>query len=396
MPAGAGPGQLAAQRRALAARGWQLYFDVSPLVDPTWTGIPVVAAGLAQALTDIDGDDTQFFYKRHLVKRGAVLDALRRRSGLYLERDIQQGHASDGPIPIGCATGRTIGLFPSIKLVPSLFRVEASLYHDISTFLLPQYHTAGNIQHHLAALRRDIQTNLVNFAVSRATADDMIAYLGAPPDATFVAHNGVSWPWWFPVEAANEPPPYDDPYLVVLGTREPRKNLAVVWHMLRIFPEVAARARIVVIGRQGWLADEPGQAAPPPDLLASGRIVFTGYVSEFDKYRLLRAATASIYPSLFEGFGLPIVESLSLGTPCIASWSSALPEVGGDACCYFDPLSAEDLASQIVRVLEEDQSNPRPSQSKPALAKLRWPKTLRQILWRMAEALPILCTGELV
>jgi glycosyltransferase involved in cell wall biosynthesis len=83
----------------------------------------------------------------------------------------------------------------------------------------------------------------------------------------------------------------------------------------------------------------------------NGRILFPGFIDEPAKYALLRHAEATLYPSIYEGFGLPVIESLSVGTPCVASWSSAIPEVGGDVCEYFDPLDAADFHGAIGALL---------------------------------------------
>ncbi len=90
--------------------------------------------------------------------------------------------------------------------------------------------------------------------------------------------------------------------------------------------------------------------------IAERRIVFAGYVGEYEKYKLLAGARATVYPSFFEGFGLPVLESLSVGTPCVASFSSSLPEAGGQACVYFDPYSISDLYRALRVVLDEDEA----------------------------------------
>lgn len=373
-------------RASIKENGWKLYFDVSPLFQAEWTGIPTVAAGLAQTLLDLPGDDTSFFYRRSMVNTAAVRDALRRQSGLYLERDFYRGHAKAGPILLQTSQEASVGLFPSVKQVASIFRAECSIYHDISTFLLPQFHTNDNIQHHIHGLYNDVSTNLITFGVSQATVDDMVCYLGAAPEKTFVAWNGVSWPWWFAMEARNDGPIETKPYLVVLGTLEPRKNLVLVWKMLEMCPEILDRVRLLVVGRHGWLFEDLEKYPVVQGLVAKGRVRFTGYVSNYQKYRYLRDAVASIYPSLFEGFGLPILESLSVGTPSIVSWSSAMPEVGGRACRYFDPLSVEDLAANVLDALDNPQAVMAPIDIKRAAA-FGWNEMMTQILERLDVAL---------
>jgi glycosyltransferase involved in cell wall biosynthesis len=360
---------LDALRGGLAASGWQLFFDVSPMFDAEWTGIPVVAAGLAQALLALPSDDTCFFYRHHVVRTEAVRDALRRESGLYLARDFDQGHANAGPLPILTGPQASIGFYPSVKLVSSLFTFECSIYHDISTFMLPQYHTQANIHHHIRGLADDIRTNTITFGVSQATVDDMICYLD---------------------EAENAGPVETGPYFVVLGTREPRKNLLLVWRALEMFPELLDEARLFIVGKKGWISQDADAFPWVSRLISRGRIVLTGYISNFEKYRLLHGALATIYPSLFEGFGLPVLESLSVGTPCIASWSSAIPVVGCEACRYFDPLSVEDFAGVVLQVLKERPPVAAAKPFEPAadVAGWTWTNMLGDVLERIERVLP--------
>lgn len=339
---------------ALSAPGWQLYFDVSPLFEEHWTGIPAVAAGLARALLDTLPEHVHFFYEHHLVACAAIEEALARRSGLYLLRDFFDGPAQAGKLPALAARTRAIGLYPSVKRVSQIFPIECSIYHDLSTLITPRFHLLENIRHHQKGLVDDLRTNDLTFGVSQATVDDLKAYLGAPEDRVFVAHNGVSWPWWYPIEAYNAPTPgREDPYFLVLGTREPRKNLARVFELLALFPELLATSRFVIAGRIGWLGEQERMPQVLEQAMATGRLMLPGYVSDFEKYVLLQDAIATIYPSFFEGFGLPVLESLSLATPVIASFSSAVPEIGGDACFYFDPFSVESLYRTLRRVLDE-------------------------------------------
>jgi len=381
---------LAAMAERITAAGWTLYFEVSPLFEERWTGIPVVAAGLGQALLALLPENTVFFYRNDIVATEAVRDAFERESGLYLERQFHQGHARLGSVPLAAARSATAGLYPSVKPVNSLFAVECSIYHDVSTLLLPHYHTAANVGHHLTQMTDDLRTNCVTFGVSQATVDDMVCYLGASGDDVAVARNGVAWPWWFPVQLKNEPPANNGvPYCIVLGTREPRKNLARVFDALALFPEIIEHAQVLFVGSNGWLPERHSAPKMIDELVAAGKIVFTGYVCSFEKYRLLAGAELSIYPSLFEGFGLPVLESLSVGTPCVASWSSAIPEVGRDACFYFDPLSAEDLGLTIRRV---QRSNPRgtaayATQCEAIAAEFTWQAMLETVLGRLVPAL---------
>ena len=347
----AGPRQDVAAR--LQAADAQVYFDVSPLLEEQWTGIPIVAAGLAGALLADVPDRLQFFLGEAVLRQDMVGDALRRRSGLFLLRAHQTGRARLATLPIlRPASGPTLGVFPSVKPIRRAFTVEASVFHDLSTLVLPYFHIKGNVDHHMEAMMADIASDDLVVAVSQASADDLVAYLGVDPARLLVAHNGVTWPAGFDVEAANQRGPAGaEPYVLILGTREPRKNVMLVFRMLAAHPALLDSHRFVFTGKMGWLEEQHALPARLEPARAAGRIVFTGFVDDFTKYRLLAGAEATLYPSLFEGFGLPVLESLSAGTPCAASWSSSIPEVGGTCCTYFDPLSADDMHRALAELL---------------------------------------------
>jgi glycosyltransferase involved in cell wall biosynthesis len=349
---------LEAARALLARRDAVIYFDISPLLDPQWTGIPVVAAGLAAALRAHLPDQLRFFLDMAVIDSHAVADALRRHSGLFLKRDIDAGRAVAGMLPVlhgnasgPAGAGPSIGLFPSVKRIRRVFDVECSLFHDLSTLVLPHFHMKLNVDHHMEAMMADLASDDLVVTVSTASRDDLLAYLGVDAARIAVVPNGVGWPAHFAVEAANRLATGAEPYVLILGTREPRKNVMLVFDMLKRAPELLASHRFVFAGKMGWLEEQhalPRVLQPARD---AGRLMFPGFVGDHAKYQLLAGAEATLYPSLFEGFGLPVLESLSAGTPCVASWSSSVPEAGGALCSYFDPLSAADMRRALLETL---------------------------------------------
>jgi glycosyltransferase involved in cell wall biosynthesis len=367
-----------------------LYVDVSTLLERQWTGIPIVAAGLAAALLERLPGRVHFFLGTSLVDTALVTDALRRNTGLFLSRQIDAGSGLAGRLPLlarNAASPPSVGLFPSVKPLRRMFDIECSVFHDLSTLVLPYFHIKGNVDHHMATLLADLASNDVSVAVSEASAGDLQAYLGVDLKHVMVVPNGVAWPQGFAIDAANALAPAGaEPYVLILGTREPRKNILLVFEMLARAPELLATHRYVFVGKMGWLEE---QHALPPSLepaLRAGRILFTGFVSDTVKYRLLAGAQATLYPSLFEGFGLPVLESLSAGTPCVASWSSSIPEVGGPFCSYFDPFSSSDMHRALLALLARRQAEgPAFSDAcKAHAAQFTWPAAADRILARLA------------
>jgi glycosyltransferase involved in cell wall biosynthesis len=204
-------------------------------------------------------------------------------------------------------------------------------------------HTPESAVEHSQAHMRDVATSDLICCVSDATRQDVIRYLGAPSDRVFVSHLGCD-------NVADDIGPslsFDavPPYVVVLGTIEPRKNLSLVANFIRSRPQVCDDVAFLFIGRRGWGAqfDELfGDILRMPR--CRDRILFTDYLTEERKKRLLQHARFAIYPSLFEGFGLPVVECMGLGCPVIASRSSSLVELGLEESAYFNPLSLGDFS----------------------------------------------------
>ncbi len=380
----------------LRARDATVYFDVSPLLERQWTGIPVVAAGLARALLARLPDRLRFFLGTAVIGHAVVADALRRNSGLFLKREVVSGRARAGLLPVlGRDHAPTIGLFPSVKPLRRAFDLECSVFHDLSTLVLPYFHIKGNVDHHMEAMMADIASDDLVVAVSAASRDDLSAYLGVDPARMVVAHNGVAWPDGFATRAANALAPAGaEPYLLILGTREPRKNVSLVFDMLDQAPGLLDSHRLVFAGKMGWLEEQHSLPRGLEPARAAGRIVFTGFVDDYAKYLLLSGASATLYPSLFEGFGLPVLESLSAGTPCVASWSSSIPEVGGPdgaagVCSYFDPLSAADMHRALLAMLARRRQEGAALQAacRAHAARFSWDATLACILDRLEPLL---------
>ncbi len=141
----------------------------------------------------------------------------------------------------------------------------------------------------------------------------------------------------------------DSKYILTVGNLQPRKNLPrlidafIEWSM-----ESQSNSKLVIVGKKAWLFSDILDAARNSD-----NIIFTDYVSESDLIRLYNAATCFIYPSFFEGFGIPPLEAMACGTPVAVANATSLPEVVGDAGLYFDPFSVEDIRNAICCMMTD-------------------------------------------
>lgn len=187
--------------------------------------------------------------------------------------------------------------------------------------------------------------------VSETTRRDVMEHLGLPEERVVAVPNGVDGSWRQATSRRDDLPPR---YVLSVGTLEPRKNLVRLFEAVRLLGERPATRDIVLIhaGGYGWLADDIVRAAHSPAL--RGRVRLLGYVTQEDITSLYGQARLLAYPSLFEGFGLPVLEAMACGCPVVTSDRSSLPEVAGDAAILVDPESVDAIAEGIRRVWEDD------------------------------------------
>jgi glycosyltransferase involved in cell wall biosynthesis len=234
--------------------------------------------------------------------------------------------------------------------------------HDLSTLLFPELHVQDTIEMHEKKMHFvRTQTDLV-IAVSKNTRRDVIEHLGVPPEQVHVVY-----------EAADEQfQPIENPeiiaavarrynlnpgsYVLTVGTLEPRKNqirLVEAFHLLHQWG-VTRGLKLVLAGGKGWLYNNLFQRVEELDL--TGDVIFTGVVPDEDLPALMNGALMFVYPSLYEGFGLPVLEAMACGVPVVTSNVSSLPEVAGDAALLVDPYDVEELAETVEGLIESKET----------------------------------------
>jgi len=192
-------------------------------------------------------------------------------------------------------------------------------------------------------------------AVSKFTKADMIAQFQMEGDKIEVACNGTN-SHFKPIEKATQisiKNKYTEgtPYFVFVGLIHPRKNVHRLIPAFYKFKEkTGSDMKLVLVGRKGWMAEEVTEALNHPKFEKD--VVFTGFVDHDEIPRLIGSAFGMMYVSLFEGFGIPILEAFHTDVPVITSDRSSMPEVGGGAVLYVNPESVDSIAEQMIQLFE--------------------------------------------
>jgi len=223
-------------------------------------------------------------------------------------------------------------------------------------------------------------------AVSRSTKRDLIEKLGVAPEKITVIYEGVDHRKFkiqnskFKVEEVRRKYGINGDYLLFVGTIQPRKNLVRLIQAFSTLKPQRLALSLVIAGQRGWLFEEIYGA--PQRFGVEERVKFLGYVPTDDLVMLLNGAKAFVFPSLYEGFGLVVLEALSCGCPVVTSNLSSLPEVVGGAGILVDPYSVEDIARGINKVLQLDEAQRHNliERGLKQAQKFTWEKTARETI----------------
>lgn len=227
--------------------------------------------------------------------------------------------------------------------------------HDLSFFRVPSWFTGLRGGYYRMAVGRSVALARRIIADSRCTADDLMARLGVAAARIDVIPLGVDEAFKPIGEEARggvrEKYGLPERFFLFVGTLEPRKNVAC---LIRAWSSIAAGCDfdLVVAGREGWKTGPIRRAAAESPF--SDRLYFPGFVAHEDLPGLLSAARAFVWPSLWEGFGLPVLEAMACGTPVLTSNRGSLPEVAGEAAVLVDPDDVGAVAEGMRRVGDDE------------------------------------------
>jgi len=365
----------------------RIALDMRPVVTNR-AGVGVYCRGLLRGFADVAGDERFLLYAKSPpppdldLDIGAPFRWCTMPAPLWLPLAVPRAlHA--GRVDLFHGTNH---MAPPLTATPTVVTV-----HDLGMLTRPHYHTWRNRLLTLPQMLLSLHRARRLIAVSHYTAQELARVPGIDParirvvpeapapglaPATPAAVAELAWRLDLP-----------HTFFLFLGALGPNKNGVT---LLRALGAMAAtgdeRAHLVIAGAEGSYAADVRWEARRLGLEA--RVRFTGYIASEDLPALFGAATAFVFPSLFEGFGLPPLEAMACGAPVICSNAASLPEVVGDAALLIDPLSADDLAAALRRLLDDADLRARLRVAGLARAALfSWERTARETLAVYHEAL---------
>lgn len=228
---------------------------------------------------------------------------------------------------------------------------------DMAHYYYPQYTWPGHDSDLKEHLKDHAHKADLVLCISENTKKDVINILGIPENKVWVTYMGVSEEF----RLYQDKDVIDDlrirfslpeRFILFVGTVEPRKNLnrlIEAYHIL--YSKNKIKYPLVIVGGKGWKNEPLYQRVK--ELKIEDKLIFTGYVSDSDLPLFYNAATVFVYPSLYEGFGIPVIEAMACGVPVVTSNVSSLPEVAGDAAILVNPEDPEEIASAIHKIVTD-------------------------------------------
>lgn len=271
------------------------------------------------------------------------------------------------PLPVEWLTGR-LDLFHSPDFVlPPVRKARTVLtIHDLSFLRHPECSSPALLEYLMSAVPRSVARADLILADSQSTQHDLIELMGMDPARIRVVYPAVD-DTFAPSDQANVAAvrarhDIGGPYILSLGTLQPRKNYVRLIEAFRILKDTSdIPHRLVIGGGPGWLYEPIYETIETLGLQDEVRML--GYVDEGDLPALYTGADVFCFPTLYEGFGIPVLEAMACGTPVVASNTSSLPEAAGDAALLVSPTDTEAMAEALGRAITNTDMRERLIQS---------------------------------
>ena len=332
--------------------------DASRATSATPTGTETYSRELIRALITLDRKNKFRLYTRDSVSPEFFADPDLSRSTQYAIRSIPFPHLwTHLRLSYEMLAHAPNVLFVPGHVLPLVHpRCSIATIHDLGHLRFPEAHPPRQRLYHTWATQWNARSALHLFADSEATRDDIVEWCHVTPEKISVIYPAYDARIYQPVRDADtiksvrEKYRIASDYILAIGTIHPRKNYA---RLIEAFAKLQnADCRLQIVGKRGWLSDSI--FARVRELKLESRVQFLDYVPVSDMPALISGARMLAFPSLHEGFGLPVLEAQACGTPVLTSMTSSLPEAAGDAALMVDPLDVDAIAGTMQRLLGDE------------------------------------------
>ncbi|MBI2593541.1 glycosyltransferase family 4 protein [Candidatus Daviesbacteria bacterium] len=267
--------------------------------------------------------------------------------------------------------------------------------HDLGVEYLPGFHQVKQILYLKLMTYYQLKSATIIIAVSEATKKDLVKKAGIKSEKIKVVYEGVGEE--FKVQSSKFKVDVQrdilkqyglekKKYFLFVGTIQPRKNLErIIRAFAALAPGPARKLQLILVGSKGWLSEEIYDL--PKKLGIEGKVKFLGHVADEDLGALYSGAIALVFPSLFEGFGLPILEAFACKCPVITSNISSMPEIAGDAGLLVNPEKVDEISEAMLKIVSNDKlRNSMIQKGLERLKRFSWEKSALKTVEILMEA----------
>lgn len=317
----------------------ELYRALQPIMTSEQSALMPFVMG-ADEVAEVDGQRALVLIKRfgrHVLQ---AVTLGQRLNCSHIKPEMNFFHATDHYIPF---LRKTFVLATVMDIIPLIHPEWVTARHrKIKNWLFKKMIlSAGHV-----------------ITISEYSKQDLIKHLGIPPERISVTPLGVN-PFYFePVSAEYQTSVLAEHglnpgFFLFIGTLQPRKNLEALLDAHACLPEAVQKAHpVVIVGQAGWKVE--ALLSRVEALSLEGKVKWLQYLPQDDVLVLLKNAQALVFISLYEGFGLPVLEAFAAGVPVIASETTSIPEVAGDAAYLLDPQDKQAIAEAMMHMIEDE------------------------------------------
>lgn len=347
----------------------QVYIDVRPLLERHLSGIGRYVEGLLLALQGVLSEDPlPGVHFRFVTPESTHLGRLAVFDGnLFPVVKLPIRHGAMNYLiqcglfpPLDLFLGKGLFVFPNYTGMPTIRSESIVFVYDLSFVVVPEFVHPRNLEYLRNRVPQAIRKAKTVVTISESSRDDIVKHYGVDPEKISVIYPSIDYGKFRRssadvVERIKNKYGIDGGYLLFVGNIEPRKNIAGILEAYRNLGKGLRDVNsLVLIGSSGWLNDEITRTIRDYQSKGYRIILPTSYVGDDDLPGLYSGANLLVFPSHYEGFGIPLLEAMACGTPILTSPNSSIPEVAADAAQYVDPRDPGEIAKGIEAVLTDE------------------------------------------